>query len=155
MEAVTGKAKRIFEAWLRCPIASQRMALAEKSPPGPDTPWAHRRPGDPLAGCFPTNLPVDARACRRFFRLWPFIRIRRPKSTIGHRSDASQNPPWNGPAISLAKCISHDTTGRTPLSWVAGAARAKSCRVSVVSSSTAFRKGSTTETRQGTETRSR
>ncbi len=31
------------------------MALAEKSSPGTDTPLAHRRPGYPLAGCFPAE----------------------------------------------------------------------------------------------------
>ena len=47
---------------------AKTMALAEKSPPGPDTPLAHRIPRDPLAGCFPAEpAPV-------FSRLKVFIR---------------------------------------------------------------------------------
>jgi hypothetical protein len=35
--------------------ARKATALVENPRPGPDTPLAHRRPGDPLTGCFPAE----------------------------------------------------------------------------------------------------
>src|SRR6266702_8077082 len=43
------------EAWLRCPMASGRMAPAGFHQRGPDAPSAHRRPGYPLSGCVPAE----------------------------------------------------------------------------------------------------
>ena len=44
---------------------AKTMALAEKSPPGPDTPLAHWRPRDPWAGCFPAE-PASVSPGSRF-----------------------------------------------------------------------------------------
>ena len=121
LETLAWKKKGIFKAWLRCPIESKRMALAEKSPPGPDTPLAHRRPGYPLAGCFPAEPAAVS-----------------PGSGISSEFDDRNQPLDIGVMPSkihrgivprfLRQGASATTKRMNPLSWVAGEARTKDSR---------------------------
>ncbi len=94
------------------------MALAEKSPPELDTPLAHRRPGSPLAGCFPAEPAAVS-----------------PGSGISSEFDDRNQPLDIGVMPSKIHCgivprflrqaASATTKPMNPLSWVAGEARSK------------------------------
>ena len=56
-----------WEASLRCPMLRKAMALAEKF----DTPLAHQRPRDLLAGCFPAEPASVLSRLKDFIRTQP------------------------------------------------------------------------------------
>ncbi len=74
--------------------------------PGADTRWAHRRPGYFLGRLLPS------RACLRFSGQWCCSRSTYLPASMGHRSDASKNPPGYGPPPNSRMNLLFDVSAR-------------------------------------------
>ena len=80
--------------------------------PRPDTPWAHRRPGYPSAGCLPVGRqacqqspPAGRHGLRPFYPAQQFDpQIQPPCSLLGHRCHALKMPGvWGQSPQSFSK----------------------------------------------------